>query len=302
MAHDAIEWLTDLVLQATSRGEAVSPAALTLLLRRYAATGRAEVGDALGSALAGALDAQSRAGVDASRRPDWLALFAEAVLLTPDERLPAAVGTLATALRGEWPSGGTVAAAMRSLDACLSAVHVVDRGGHGDLAAAAVDELERVVGAAYRPGQGVAHLLRPPAGAGRALEDHVGAASALASAYFLTGRLPYSMLAEELMQFARRTWWDDRAGAWAADEGGPAIEHFDTCCRAARVLCRLAALHGDDDYRKAAVIAGGSDYARDAERTLASLAPAYQALGISAAIYGVALGEWLDLRPVRDAS
>lgn len=302
MADDAIEWLTGLVLQAAQRGEAVPPAALTLLLRRYAATGRDDVRDALGSALAGALDAQSRGGGDSSRRAEWLALFAEAARLTEDERLLAAVSALVTALRGEWPSGGTVAAAMRSLDACLSAVHIVDRGGHDDLAAAAVDELERVVGAAYRPGQGVAHTLRAPAGADRALDDHVGTASALASAYFLTGRLPYSMLAEELMQFARRTWWDDRAGVWAANEGGPASEHFDTCCRAARVLCRLAALHGDDQYRQAAVIAGGSDYARDAERTLASLAPAYREQGIAAAIYGVALDEWLALRPARDAS
>jgi hypothetical protein len=302
VGHDAIEWLTDLVLQAARRGGAVSPAALTLLLRRYAATGRDDVRDALGAALAAALDAQGHGGGEANRRAEWLALFAEAAPLTQDDRLPAAVAALAAALRAEWPSGGTVAAAMQSLDACLSAVRVVDRGGHDELAAAAVDELERVVGAAYRPGGGVAHTLRAPAGAGRALDDHVGAASALASAFFLTGRLPYSMLAEELMQFARRTWWDDRAGVWAADEGGPASEHFGTCCRAARVLCRLAALHGDDDYRRAAVIAGGSDYARDAERTLASLAPEYRAQGIAAAIYGVALGEWLALGPARDAS
>ena len=60
------------------------------------------------------------------------------------------------------------------------------------------------------------------------------------------------------------------------------------------MLCRLAALHADEQYRGAAVLAAGADYHRDAERMLA--AQSARALGGTldeAAAYGLALGEWL---------
>src|SRR4029077_14838820 len=109
---------------------------------------------------------------------------------------------------------------------------------------------------------------------------HVRAASALLTAFELTGSLPYSMLAEELMVFARRA---------PSPDAGLRIQ-----CGAARVLCRLAALHDDPEYRGAAVIAGGADYREEASRILAAQTPrALAAPPAHAAAYGLAL---LDLR------
>jgi hypothetical protein len=98
------------------------------------------------------------------------------------------------------------------------------------------------------------------------------------------------MLAEELMQFARRRWWDEERGGFHAN---PAP--FVSNCESVRVLCRLAALHEDADYRKAAVVAHQSDYADDAKRTLESLGLSYRDQGLDAARYGIALGEYLSL-------
>ena len=61
----------------------------------------------------------------------------------------------------------------------------------------AIDELEHAVAASYRPGEGLVGS-GPAAGRGSA-DDHVRAASALLTAFEMTGRLPYSMLAEELI-------------------------------------------------------------------------------------------------------
>src|SRR5260370_643227 len=62
---------------------------------------------------------------------------------------------------------------------------------------------------------------------------------------------------------------------------------------AARVLCRLAALHHSGEYRQAAVLAPDADYGRDAALTLTALEPSYRQHGVNGAIYGLALGEWL---------
>jgi hypothetical protein len=102
--------------------------------------------------------------------------------------------------------------------------------------------------------------------------------------------MPYSMLAEELMQFARRRWWNADAGVWRDAD-------FDTTCTAARVMCRLAVLHADPDYTRTAIVAAGTDYARDAERTLASLSSEYRNHDVEAAVYGLAVEEWLALGP-----
>jgi hypothetical protein len=141
---------------------------------------------------------------------------------------------------------------------------------------AAVDELERVICRVYRPGEPIAASLSRPDEADGRLEDHVGAASALLTAYAVTGRLPYSMLAEELIQIAR--------GLLAAGE-------FRARCGAARVMCRLALLHDDAEYRAAAVVARGCDYRVEARRLLEALAGSCAQLGSHAAIYGVALDD-----------
>jgi len=145
----------------------------------------------------------------------------------------------------------------------------------------AIDELERAVGGSYRPGEG---LLSAKAADGRAsAEDHVRAASALLTAFELTGRVPYSMLAEELIAILGRD---------VADED-PAL-----AAPLARVLCRLADLHDDEGYRGAAVIAAGVDYRADAARILAAESARARSAGPSRhAAYGIALGELLrDVR------
>jgi hypothetical protein len=175
---------------------------------------------------------------------------------------------------------------MRSLDACLGAAHLIEPGGDA-IMAAAVDELERIVGAVYEPGEGLMGRLGDREEIG-SLSDHIAGSSALLTAHLATGRLPYAMLGEELVQFARRRWWDDSTRRWSGST-------FDASCAAARVFCRLAALHDDPDYRRLSVVAAGADYAGDAERLLAFLADEYRAHGVNAAVYGLALDEWFAL-------
>jgi hypothetical protein len=292
-----LEWLTTCVLDAIARGEAVESTALLFLLRRYVATDRRDLGDALGSALAMALSRSANSTVE--DRAGWLTLFAETSALSNDERIAAAAADLVSDLRSEWSKTNQVDEASYSVDVCLTT--------EGDfmtpeLVSAAIDELERVVSAAYRPGEGVAHgVAKPNAERGR-LSDQVRAASALLSAFARSGRLPYSMLAEELMQFARRTLWDDEAGGFFDRDATKSVSTGDADrekpfvlnCEAARVLCRLDALHRDPEYQKVAVIAEASNYARDAERTLLSQTANLRRRGSGAAMYGIALTEWLN--------
>jgi hypothetical protein len=63
----------------------------------------------------------------------------------------------------------------------------------------------------------------------------------------------------------------------------------------ARVCCRLAALYADADYRRAAVVAAGLDYAAVAGRMLSAQMAIARARGARAAPFALALGEWLAL-------
>jgi len=175
------------------------------------------------------------------------------------------------------------------VDACLAGCHLVDPQS---IVPDAVDELERIVAGAYRPGDGLAHSLDEPCGVRGRLVDHVWTSSALLAAYELTGRLPYPMLAEELMQFARQTLWDGEAGAFR-DSRQDAQASFATNCHAARVLIRLSALHDRSDYRAAAVLASGADYSDDVTRILTAQLETYRQQGLTSAAYGLALAEWL---------
>jgi hypothetical protein len=269
-----MDTITAGVLAALARGEPLDAAALTFLLRQYRDGDRADLGDALGTALA---DALARYADDSGTlaRAGWLRMFAEAAAISDDERLADAARALTATLVREWPVAAIVGEASASIDACLTAAHLADPH---TLIPDAIDELERVVGGAYRPGMGVAHAIGGAAHGRGGLADQLHAASALLTAFELTGRLPYSMLAEELMQLSR-----------AEVEAHPDI---GLTCQAVRVLCRLAALHDDEAYRKAAVIATAADYRGDAERTLERISRDIGAGGRDAAPYGVALGEW----------
>lgn len=272
-----LESITGAVLDALVRARAgdapaaSDPAALTFLLRRYLASDRWDLRDALGEALAPAL-ARAEAETRTLERAAWLTLFAEASAISEDDRLPAAAAALIADLRSAWPSTDVVEHGMASVDACLHAADLVDPQ---ELVPAAIDELERLVGNAYRPGDGIAHTIHSHAHARGNLGDHVRSASALLTAFEISGRLPYSMLAEELTQTARR----DLHGAG----------EFVARCAGCRVLCRLAALHADEAYRGAAVIAPDADYRADAERILAELSSDPLARESGAGDYGLAL-------------
>ena len=291
----AIDWITDTLLLALTREERIGAPAMRFLLRRYAVVQRDDLRDALESALARALDERPHVA-SSDERAAWLTLFGEAAVVSHDERLQCAAIDLIAGLRAEWGRAGCVDEVAASIDACLTTSDLFEVAG---LVQDAIDELERVIGAVYRPGQGVGHSVDEPSAARDLLSDHVRCASALLTAYSRTGRLPYSMLAEELIQFAHRTLWDERTGGFQDRPRG--TSPFALNCEAARVLCRLAALHRDDGYRKAAVIASDADYLRDAARTLVSQASVYRQYGPLSALYGLALSEWLVVRQAHES-
>lgn len=150
----------------------------------------------------------------------------------------------------------------------------------GQALPAAVDALESRVRRAYEPGEG---LLNEPCGA------QLQCGSALLAAFDLSGRLPYAMLAEELLQQARSRWWNDGRATYDAD--------FTDNCVALRVLCGLVGLHADPAYRAAAVLAPGSRCAADARRLAAALIRLSGEHPQSAGSFGGALLEWFALEP-----
>jgi uncharacterized protein YyaL (SSP411 family) len=260
-----LDTITSRVLAALDGGATVDARSLTFLLRQYVGADRPELQDPLGSALATALD-QAAAERTVMGRAAWLTLFTDVVAVADDPRMVEAAAMLVGALRAAWPETRQVDEASASIEACLRAAEIVDPQ---DLVPAAIDHMEHVIGGSYQPGEGVRGVAA----------DQVRAASALLTAFEITGRLPYSMLAEELMQIARRQPWPEH----------DLVGH----CDAARVLCRLAALHEDDAYRGAAVLAADADYRADAARILATQSSrALDAPAADAAVYGLAL---LDL-------
>jgi hypothetical protein len=293
----AIDRAAATVVHALTRGADVGPAGLTLLSRRYAAAGGADIQAALGPALARAVD-RSLAGAPTAA---WLACFVEARAISDDPLIADAIASLTARLRATWPAAGTPAATLPGVEACLAASAVLPPSTAHAIVPDAIDELERVIAGGYEPGEG----LVSPHGS---LIDQIEASSALLSAYAVTGRLPYPMLAEELMQSAHRTSWDGRAGF----AGAP----LEVGCRAATVLCRLATLHGDAEYREIAPVAHDPHYLDTARRTLAALAPASPGAAevvpgshesdetdetdaAGAAVYALALLDFLALRDLQ---
>ena len=267
------EPLTEILLQADARGESLGPAAITFLVRRYAAGAGDDVRRALERGLTGVLD-----GVAAGERePAWIPMLCEAAAVTDDERVGDAVAALSRALREAWPYRGPMLDAMHGIDACLAAAMFLSGGPDGrDLVAGAVDELERVVSLVYRPGESLPRSLRSPDEPDGGVEEHVAAAAALLTAHDLTARLPYSMLAEELIQPVRRS----------TGEPGVAAR-----CALARVLGRLARLHDDEEYVRAAIVAPSSDYRAEARIVLDGVAPLAARHSEDAALLGVAMDE-----------
>jgi len=301
----AVERIVQSVLDAIGRGEGESPAELLLLLRRYVSTGRPELSEALGTALARALDRCTSPDRREDLSSEWLGVFVEAAAISQDERLPAAAESMVASMRRSWPTRGELRASFRAVESCLAAAHL---GNEDDVATSAIDELERIVGRSYEPGDGLT---------GQGLLEHSAAASALLTAFAVAGRLPYAMLADELIQFSRRTWWNDTVGGFDAnaeprtqnpelgtqnpEPGTQNPSGFLANCEMARVLCRMALLHADSSYRDIAVLAPRANYAEDARRTLARLAPPVDPTGDSA-LYALALDEYLKIESFPHAS
>jgi hypothetical protein len=254
-----VQRLESCLVETIERGDALDANALLFLLRRYQLTLRDDLGDAVGRALA---LATSGYGAEASveGRSAWLALFAEASTLSDDERIGQAMADLVTELREAWRSP-SIEQAMSAIGACLHAAAMASFPG---VAPDAIDQLEHVVGAAYRPGASFGSSA-----------DQVRAAFALLVAYTISGRLPYAMLAEELIQPSRAV----------------APSDFIVACEAARVLTRLASLHDDSEYRAAAVTVPAADYRGDAERLLRTQSAEAERRGAGGGIYGVAMLE-----------
>jgi hypothetical protein len=272
--------ITEMLLGADARGEALGPAALTFLVRRYAETGADDVRGALERGLARALDGDITAA--------WINALCEAAAVTDDDRIVVAVAEAARGLRDGWPSRGVMVEAMRDVDACLAATSLVGSDLGTDLLGAAIDELERVVCLAYRPGERLPRSLRNPDADDGGVEEHVAAATALLTAHDVTARLPYSMLAEELMQAVRRSGGPHADGGPDSGSEGP---HYTECCAIARVLCRLARLHDDEDYRRTAVIARSSDYRAEAKAVLEEIPLPNGERSEDAAMFGLATDE-----------
>ena len=143
-----------------------------------------------------------------------------------------------------------------------------------------IDELERVVGIAYEPGDGVAQTLSTRTRSTGDLATHVAVAHALLRAYDVSGRLAYPMLAEELMQESLRT--RTESGTLSTVEG-------------ARVLIRLTDLQRDPDYRAVAVTRDDAAYREVAEQWLRAFDAEADAPLAAAAAYALAVSDWLRL-------
>jgi len=143
-----------------------------------------------------------------------------------------------------------------------------------------IDSLDAIVRRSYEPGEGLP---------GTTCGEQLRCGSALLAGFDLCGRLPYAMLAEELLRHARREWWSEDTAAYAAD--------FRANCTALRLLCRLAALHANAEYSAAVALAPGGSHARDAARMVPLLVSRSAAHPDAAAELGAALLEWFALQP-----
>ncbi|MGE0705987.1 MAG: hypothetical protein AB7F99_07285 [Vicinamibacterales bacterium] len=281
------------VLAAVRRNEAVGPDAVTLLAREYAAEGSEAAGEAVGVAVARVLAAVSDdppwapsptegRSDSASERAAWLALLVDIAGMSDDSRLHPAISALCDRTVEGWPSRARLATAMREVTAALRAAPVVRPA----LVAKVVDELERLVGCTYQPGRGL--LARPGEREHGTAADHIQAAIALLTAHAVTGRLPYAMLADELIQFASRSWWGgDLRHAVTLEEVAERSE-------AARVLAHLAVVHAEPRYMETAVVTAGYDHVAEAGRLLAAAEPSPH--GIHACVYALAVEEITRLK------
>lgn len=287
MDSDLLERVTGRIRDRLASGEALPPSAVRFLVHRFARTGaedlRAGLGVALADVVSGEADGAGGAGVaepplatDAETAAARALLLAESFEVADDPALADALDRAVRRCRAAWPLRGSTAAAGRNLEACLTAGAA---RASTEVVAAAVDELERVVGVVYEPGDGVAQVVTTRTRTAGDLDTHASMALALLRAFDVTGRVAYAMLADEL------------ARAMPAFPAEASTASFD----AARVAARLAVLQRDDAYRAAAVTREDSVHARDADARLRGFEPPPDAPAALSAAYGFALEERLGL-------
>lgn len=299
------------------------PGLLEFLLQCYSADVDAEsreVGDesreVIEAALGRAIAARSRALEAGSGAPsdavEWLSVFVRVAELSTDPRVAAIVADLVAHVRLAWMNDA-VAGQARAVSSCLGAVACLntlaarETGAASDsddvaafataareLLQACLDRLETLVHRAYQPGAGMRTSLdEDDLTAESDLFAQMATADALLCAYAATRRVPYAMLAEEIVLVARRRWWQDTEGGFGA--GGGTMTGPDVAANslAVRILCRLARLASDAEWRASS----DSDvsYRYDAERTLLRLGPMAERAGSALrADYALALVEWLE--------
>ena len=249
----------------------------TFLLRHYSRTGAAELRDALGLALAQALALRRQRRRD--RRPRRVADAAGRSDRGRRGRSASACrgGSSCAALRAAWPDCARIDEVV-GLGRGLPARRRDCRSGASWCRTRSITS-SGSIGGSYRPGEG---LVRDRDGVRVrcSLADHVRGASALLTAFELTGRLPYSMLAEELMAIA---------GARAAGRG--AVASIAVRGRARALPARGAARRSRLPRRRGRSRPAPT-IARDASRILAAQSPHARAgqLRPRPRAYGLALG------------
>lgn len=144
---------------------------------------------------------------------------------------------------------------------------------------AAVEWLEHRVRQRYEPGEGLV---------GATCLEELLASGALLDAWGLTARLPYGMLAEELLRHARQRWWDETSATFDAG-------HLPATCAGLTAATRLAALHTDPDYLRAAIVGNGVDLRADARRMTTALLASLERQPDAFSYAGAALSEWFAL-------
>jgi uncharacterized protein len=164
-----------------------------------------------------------------------------------------------------------------------AAFHAARVFGDEGLREFAVKSLERVLLPCYKPGRGVAHYSDGEPRVRGLLADQVAMSVACLDAFDATGNIVYEMMAEELAHYMIRDMWDEAGGGFFDRRGEApdqeigrlrqALKPFVVNCEAARMLRRLAASSGDNDF------------AICAERTLAAMAPCALEQGPLAAHY-----------------
>ena len=216
----------------------------------------------------------------------WLMLFAEAAAVSDDDRVHEAAAGLAAGLRESWGRERRDRR-RRGRRRRLSPGRSRRAFPAPDLQAA-IDELERLVGAAYRARR------RPLAGgrrraraAGRSRQRRLRAADGLR-----VHRPPAVLDA--------RGGADAVRGAHARGCRAPAVlrrrnrRRSPSRSTAKRPRCCTVSTRftAPTSIRDAAVVAPAADYGRDAERILRWLAPQVPELGLAGAVYGLAAADW----------